>query len=794
MSIRLRLQLLIALFISAGITVVGLQEWGHLTMEEAVKAEHVIDDIERTAFQLTMLTTEVTTKPGEQRPKQQWNAKFEQLKLILNDPRIQSTEADLAISQLRRAMAEMQAQMQRMINLTQEGGGTKYFQTRLIRELQTTLLMGQAIISNATSLRNNLNQNYLERLHEIRAITLYITLMALILLIAIGGMMIFRVMRGLGLLQAGITQFSEGHLNERIPLKSRDELGDIARSLNSMASSLTESLASRERLEGMVKERTDALQKSRLAAISVMEDINIQRQQTDEAKKSLEKTNVDLQSEMKIRKAKESELRRNETLLRQAKAGAETASRSKSIFLANMSHELRTPLNAILGFSQLMQMDPKMSEESRANLQTINRSGSHLLTLINDVLDMSKIEAGKIDLQNDSFNFDELVHEAIEMMLVRASSKGIELLLDPESTYPKFISGDAAKVRQILINFLSNAVKFTDEGRVIVRITSEAPNAKGEFMLTGAVTDSGIGIAAEDISKVFAPFEQVVQKGEEKIDQKGTGLGLALCKQFVEMMDGYVEVQSEVGVGSTFSFSIKVKEASSSEIAEVAPEAKGIPTGLAAGQKPVRILIAEDDTANAIILESVLRKCGLQTLVVDNGQKAVEQFKAWKPDLICMDRRMPVLDGLKATRYIRQETGGGDVKIIAVTAVAFREERQQMLDGGCDDLVKKPYTFEEIFQAIERNLQIEFTYPEHDEGGSDAEFQPLKNSALEAAIKELPKPLLEQIRQSALELDMDGFEAALPDVEKINPKLAESLRILHSQLDYSAILKVLKEG
>ena len=794
MSIRLRLQLLIALFISAGITVVGLQEWGHLTMEEAVKAEHVIDDIERTAFQLTMLTTEVTTKPGEQRPKQQWNAKFEQLKLILNDPRIQSTEADLAISQLRRAMAEIQAQMQRMINLTQEGGGTKYFQTRLIRELQTTLLMGQAIISNATSLRNNLNQNYLERLHEIRAITLYITLMALILLIAIGGMMIFRVMRGLGLLQAGITQFSEGHLNERIPLKSRDELGDIARSLNSMASSLTESLASRERLEGMVKERTDALQKSRLAAISVMEDINIQRQQTDEAKKSLEKTNVDLQSEMKIRKAKESELRRNETLLRQAKAGAETASRSKSIFLANMSHELRTPLNAILGFSQLMQMDPKMSEESRANLQTINRSGSHLLTLINDVLDMSKIEAGKIDLQNDSFNFDELVHEAIEMMLVRASSKGIELLLDPESTYPKFISGDAAKVRQILINFLSNAVKFTDEGRVIVRITSEAPNAKGEFMLTGAVTDSGIGIAAEDISKVFAPFEQVVQKGEEKIDQKGTGLGLALCKQFVEMMDGYVEVQSEVGVGSTFSFSIKVKEASSSEIAEVAPEAKGIPTGLAAGQKPVRILIAEDDTANAIILESVLRKCGLQTLVVDNGQKAVEQFKAWKPDLICMDRRMPVLDGLKATRYIRQETGGGDVKIIAVTAVAFREERQQMLDGGCDDLVKKPYTFEEIFQAIERNLQIEFTYPEHDEGGSDAEFQPLKNSALEAAIKELPKPLLEQIRQSALELDMDGFEAALPDVEKINPKLAESLRILHSQLDYSAILKVLKEG
>ncbi|ATX78678.1 Signal transduction histidine kinase [Mariprofundus aestuarium] len=795
MSIRLRLQLLIVLFITAGITVIGLQEWGHLTMEEAVKTEHVVDEIERTAFQLTMLATDVAANPDEQRPRQQWKTKFEQLKSILNDPRIQSKQGELAISQLRRAMAEMQVQMQRMLNATGERSGTKFFQERLARELQATQLMGQSTIANATNLRNILNRGYSEKLHEIRATTLYISSAAILLLITLGGMVLFRMVRGLALLQTGITQFAAGELNERVPLKSRDELGDIARSLNSMASNLTESMASRERLEGMVKERTDALQKSRLAAISVMEDINFQRHQTNEAKKALEKINVDLQSEMKVRKAKESELRRNEALLRQAKSGAESASRSKSIFLANMSHELRTPLNAILGFSQLMQMDPEMSEESRANLQTINRSGSHLLTLINDVLDMSKIEAGKIDLQNDSFNFEELVREAVDMMLVRASSKGVELLIDPESTYPKFIYGDAAKIRQILINFLSNAVKFTDEGRVSLRFTSEAPNAKGEFMLTGAVTDTGIGIAPEDISKVFAPFEQVVQKGEEKIDQKGTGLGLALCKQFIEMMDGHVEVQSQPGAGSTFTFTIRVKEATSSEVSEdVAIQKKGVPTGLAAGQKPVKILIAEDDTANAIILESVLRKCGLQTLVVDNGQKAVEQFKTWKPDLICMDRRMPVLDGLQATRHIRQEPGGGGVKIVAVTAVAFREERQQMLEAGCDDLVKKPYTFEEIFQAIERNLEIEFVYPEHDEGGSEEEFQPLKNSALEAAIKELPQPLLEKVRQSALELDMDGFEAALPEVEKINPKLAGSLRLLHSQLDYSAILKVLKEG
>jgi len=461
-----------------------------------------------------------------------------------------------------------------------------------------------------------------------------------------------------------------------------------------------------------------------------------------------------------------------------------------------MSHELRTPLNAILGFSQLLQMDPNMSAESLTNLQTINRSGSHLLTLINDVLDMSKIEAGKIDLQNDSFNFDELLHEAIEMMLIRAASKGVELSLDRNSRYPKFIYGDAAKIRQVLINLLSNAVKFTEQGKVVARFIADEPNDQGEFTLTGSVTDTGIGIASKDLGKVFAPFEQIVQKGEEKIDQKGTGLGLALCKQFIEMMDGHVDVQSKLGEGSTFTFDIRVKEASASEIDEATHESKALPIGLADGQKAIKVLIAEDDTANAIILESVLRKAGLQTQVVGNGEEAITQFKAWQPDLICMDRRMPIMDGKEATRHIRQEPGGKDVIIIAVTAVAFREERQQMLDAGCDDLVKKPYAFEEIFQAIERNFEIDFLYPEqaaedeHGNGQSDA----LSKSDFAAAIKALPAALSAQIHRAALELDMDGFEAVLPEVEKIDAKLAESLRILHRQLDYSAILKVMEEN
>ncbi|NWF35405.1 ATP-binding protein [Mariprofundus sp. KV] len=797
MSIRHRLQLLILLFITAGVTSLGLQEWSHRVMETSIATEHTIDTIERKAYQLSMLTTDIAATPKEQRAQQQWQTSYQQLQALLLDAQIQSVKGtQQPIIQLRKSMSDMQLQLQRLIKAGQEVEGSRYFQVRLNRELRASMLQVQSIISHATTMRNIIDEHYTLELHNIRTASMLITATAIILLVLLAGVMLLRIIRALNILKSGISRFAAGDLHEPIRLRSKDELAEVAASLNSMAHSLTDSMASRDQMEEIIKERTDALQKSRLAAISVMEDINIQRHQTEEARQALETLNSELQDEVKIRKAKESELRRKEALLRQAKSGAEQASRSKSIFLANMSHELRTPLNAILGFSQLLQMDPAMSEASKANLQTINRSGAHLLTLINDVLDMSKIEAGKIDLQNDSFNFDELIREAIDMMVVRASSKGISLGLDADSNYPKFIYADAAKIRQILINLLSNAVKFTEQGAVSLHISTEAPNEQGEFTLTGSVTDSGIGIAAKDLDKVFAPFEQIVQKGEEKIDQKGTGLGLSLCKQFIEMMDGHIEVQSKLNEGSTFTFSIRVKEATASEIEEITPATKGLPTGLAAGQKAIKVLIAEDDTANAIILESVLRKAGLQTLVVANGEEAIAQFKAWKPDLICMDRRMPVMDGKEATRHIRQEPGGGDVKIIAVTAVAFREERQQMFDAGCDDLVKKPYAFEEIFQAIERNIEIEFSYP----GGEDArqpadtEKQHLDKDDFAAAIRALPAALIKRIQQCALELDMDGFEATLPEVEAINPQLAESLRNLHRQLDYSAILKVLEEN
>ncbi|NWF38523.1 response regulator [Mariprofundus sp. NF] len=797
MSIRHRLQLLILLFIVAGATTLGLQEWSHRIMEASTAADRSVDAIERSAFQLAMLTTEIAANPKAVRPQQQWLSGYEQLMQLLRQPQLRVEKgAQQAINRLQQNMEDMHLQRQRLIKAASEAEGSRYFQVRLNRELQATMLQMQGIIASATVVRNIMDQHYSDELHRVRFFSLALTSATIILLILFGLLMTLKIVSNLDILQAGIRRFSAGKLHEEIKLKSRDELAAIADSLNSMASRLTETMASRDQMEAIVKERTTALQRSRLAAISVMEDINIQRHQTEEAKQALEAINIDLQREVKVRKAKESELRRKEALLRQAKSGAEQASRSKSIFLANMSHELRTPLNAILGFSQLLQMDPAMSEESKANLQTINRSGAHLLTLINDVLDMSKIEAGKIDLQNDSFNFDELIREAIDMMVVRASSKGISLGLDADSNYPKFIYADAAKIRQILINLLSNAVKFTEQGAVSLHISTEAPNEQGEFTLTGSVTDSGIGIASKDIGKVFAPFEQIVQKGEEKIDQKGTGLGLSLCKQFIEMMDGHIEVKSKPNKGSTFTFSIRVKEAAASEIEEISPATKGLPTGLAAGQKAIKVLIAEDDTANAIILESVLRKAGLQTLVVANGEEAIAQFKAWKPDLICMDRRMPVMDGKEATRHIRQEPGGKDVIIIAVTAVAFREERQQMLDAGCDDLVKKPYAFEEIFQAIERNIEIEFSYPDAEDikQATNTESQHLDKDGFAIAIRALPGELIKRIHQSALELDMDGFEATLPEVEAINPQLAESLRNLHRQLDYSAILKVLEEN
>ncbi|MET0106535.1 MAG: transporter substrate-binding domain-containing protein, partial [Sedimenticola sp.] len=362
---------------------------------------------------------------------------------------------------------------------------------------------------------------------------------------------------------------------------------------------------------------------------------------------------------------------------RTAREEAEQANRAKSIFLANMSHELRTPLNAVLGFSQLMGADKQLSSHQRSNLEIINRSGHHLLQLINDVLDMSKIEAGKIGLEMENIDLGALIRDVLDMMRERAEQKGLQLIFDQSSDFPRFVRGDGPKIRQILINLLSNGIKFTDFGGVTLRLKAKN-GVPGQITLQGEVQDSGQGIAPEDMDRIFLPFEQLVSSAE----QKGTGLGLAITRQFVELMDGEISAQSRPGKGSTFSFHIQVEPGSEEEafVSEQRESSRVI--GLAEPVQEWRILIAEDQPENQALLQQLLKQVGFRVRVAEDGKKAVQIYQQWHPHFIWMDRRMPRMDGLAATRKIRQLPGGDKVIIAALTASVFLEQRNEVMEAG----------------------------------------------------------------------------------------------------------------
>ena len=463
----------------------------------------------------------------------------------------------------------------------------------------------------------------------------------------------------------------------------------------------------------------------------------------------------------------------------QARDASEAANRAKSVFLANMSHELRTPLNAILGFSSLIRQDSNLSTEQHDHLDIINRSGEHLLGLINDVLEIAKIEAGKIHLETHALDLHRMVRDVTDMMQLRAEQKGLRLKLEQSSEFPRYINSDEARLRQILVNLVGNAIKFTEEGSVTVRLGARR-NKQPHLLIE--VEDTGPGITSEGQKQLFKPFVQLTGGGV----QKGTGLGLAITKQFAELLGGTIGIESRIGIGSTFRVELPIDEVDVDKEVVQKMMSNNVAVKLAPGQPSYRILIVEDKLENQLLLQRLMVNIGMEVKLAENGEECLKVFKEWSPDLIWMDRRMPVMDGEEATRRVRQLPAGSKVKIIAVTASAFKEEHKSMIAAGMDEIVSKPYRFNEIYDCMVRHLDLQFV------GSDDGSMKRERTITLEPSmLAGIADEMRVELHDALTLLDKNRITAAIKRISEKDHELAELLQSLAGDFNYPAILNAL---
>jgi signal transduction histidine kinase/CheY-like chemotaxis protein len=489
--------------------------------------------------------------------------------------------------------------------------------------------------------------------------------------------------------------------------------------------------------------------------------------------------------------------------MQQAKDLAEAANHAKSMFLANMSHELRTPLNAILGYSQLMARDPHLTPTQQEYLETIARSGEHLLGLINDVLTMSKIEAGRTTLQENAFDLHRQLRGLQEMFQIRTDNKGITLLMNIEPDVPRYVYADEGKLRQILMNLLSNAVTFTEEGGVTLRVgcrrqDAEAADttldASASITLSIAVADTGTaGIAPEEMDALFEPFIQTAS-GQES--QEGTGLGLPISRQFVDLMGGELSVNSIVGQGTTFHMQIPVTLATEDAVEELDLQPQHRVTGIVPGQTapdggPFRLLVVEDKATNRELLIKLLTPFGFDVRCAVNGTEGVELWEEWQPHLVWMDMRLPVMDGYEATRQIkaRAEATGRPAIVVALTASAFEEDREAILAAGCDDFVRKPFREHEIFNVLHRFLGVRFIYETDTPTPDPAESVSLPE--LRAAIDTLPTAWATDLDQAVTTLDADQMLTLIEAIRPQAPHLADTLGQWVRDFEYDKLVTLI---